>query len=217
MNKLVNISSENEDTIIRDTSLLKKISAGEAVEDSQKFEAQISFRPFCKMIFATNKMLQFADSSDALRRRMRVISFNQRFEGVNKDIDLDKKLLQELPGIFNWAVEGYKCLDKRGALLPESDFMKEAADDLRKHTSSVFAFVEDKCTVSSTKSTTRASLFEEYQVFCRNNGFACFSSGKFLHELKRAVPSIEAPDEKSDFMGKRTRKVYGISMVADDF
>jgi len=64
-------------------------------------------------------------------RRILVIEFPRTFSEEEMDRDLEGKLIGELSGIFNWALEGYKRLKKRDFKLTESRSMKRMKQDYR--------------------------------------------------------------------------------------
>src|SRR5690606_9330543 len=96
---------------------LKQISSGEPVQACYKGKDHIIFRPRAKLIFCCNGQLRASDTSDGLARRLSIIDFPCKFVDFpdpsdpyqrTKDVQLEPKLLAELPGIFNWAYQGYK-------------------------------------------------------------------------------------------------------------
>jgi putative DNA primase/helicase len=66
-----------------------------------------------RFTIACNVIPEFKDSSDALMKRIILLSFRQSFCG-REDIDLEKRLLGELPGILRWAIDGWHRLQQRG-------------------------------------------------------------------------------------------------------
>jgi putative DNA primase/helicase len=59
------------------------------------------------------------------------------------DRDLEGKLIGELSGIFNWALEGYRRLRQKSFRLEESQSMKLTKQDYRSEMDSVRAFASD--------------------------------------------------------------------------
>lgn len=52
-------------------------------------------------------------------RRIHVIEFPRKFAEHEMDVELTEKLMGELSGIFNWALEGYKRLDGQKFIFSE--------------------------------------------------------------------------------------------------
>ena len=54
------------------------------------------------------------------QRRIHVIEFPRKFAEHEMDVELTEKLMAELSGIFNWALEGYKRLGGQKFIFSES-------------------------------------------------------------------------------------------------
>jgi putative DNA primase/helicase len=66
-----------------------------------------------RVMFAGNEVPRFSDPSGAMANRLRIVRFTQSFAG-REDSGLTGRLLTELPGIFNWALEGLDRLADSG-------------------------------------------------------------------------------------------------------
>jgi hypothetical protein len=66
-----------------------------------------------RIVILANEQPVFHDPSRALQRRLLTLRTTRSFGG-KEDIALTDKLLKELPGILNWAIEGWKRLHSRG-------------------------------------------------------------------------------------------------------
>lgn len=212
--KLLNIGTENENRVIRDTSTLKKLVSGdEDVIGERKFKDPSSFLPTCKFIFSSNHMFKFADTTEGLRRRLRAIQFNQSFKDEKRDLELTDKLLLELPGILNWAVEGYQRLQANNGKFTESTPMAAAAGGIIEMSSSVVMFVNAVCEVGNlNEDVPRGELYWEYTEFCKIEKLRVLGQRQFLEDLKRFYPAIQTPQEQVRRYGKRDRLVLGIRL-----
>lgn len=128
--KLVAIQSEMDaDTLLPDGKL-KAMASGEPLVGKLLYENKFTFQPHATLILTGNNLPRTRDKSAGFWRRTVVIPFHARFveqptgrtgEKI-ADPDLDQQLLQELPGIFNWAYHGLQRLrDNQWRLtVPES-------------------------------------------------------------------------------------------------
>jgi putative DNA primase/helicase len=90
----------------------------------------------------------------------------------------------ELPGVFNWILDGLN------RLLEQGDFSKCAAainaiETYRKESDSVALFLDDGCFKPSIYD--RLSLLDfytKYKDFCKDSNYACCSSKVFSTRLK---------------------------------
>ena len=88
------------------------------------------------------------------------------------DRDLEGKLIRELSGIFNWALEGYRRLREKNFRLEESQSMKLTKQDYRSEMDSVRAFAS-QCLIKTKDLRDRlkfGSTYEMYVAFCQSDG-----------------------------------------------
>ena len=93
--------------------MLKKISGGDILSVERKFKEPFQFRPYVKMVMASNSEPYTSDAGDWLIRRLQIIEFNQSFIG-REDFSLEDTLKKSSNYIFWWAIEGLKRLIVRG-------------------------------------------------------------------------------------------------------
>lgn len=164
---------------------LKKLVSGESLTINMKFKDQFKFTPQAKFIFAVNTMPRVDDSSTATERRMNVVQFNNNFRD-NPDIMLrfaDGKLAQELPGILNWMLEGYRSLIKAGAFEKTRE-QGQALSEYREENSSVDGFIGECLTFDDRTLETTQKLYGEYKEYCSKDGRKYKSMIAFTKEMK---------------------------------
>ena len=86
-------------------------STGDRID--RKFLSAWTGRLPTRFLIFTNELPRLADASGALANRFIVLTMQNSFLG-NEDPGLTSRLLRELPGILNWAREGYLRLQERG-------------------------------------------------------------------------------------------------------
>ena len=184
-NKLVNYSTEINGKF--DVSLFKKLVSGEPVESCRKFEQPFTMTRYAKLIFNSNELPQSVEHSDAYFRRFLIVPFDVKITEEQKDVDLARKIIDdELPGIFNWVLEGLNRLIKQREFSP-----CEASDNILKQyrleTNSVQMFLEDNnYKPSKNGSYIKLSvLFADYQTYCVGEGRRPFNKTNFREQLKR--------------------------------
>ncbi len=109
----VNICEEI--TVSRDDSrmpayidMLKNISGGGFVHCEKKGKTPTRGEARAQLIFASNKFPYFGDMSDGLRRRLVFIPFTQSFKGREDSTLAERIIAEEMPGVLNWMLEGYR-------------------------------------------------------------------------------------------------------------
>jgi putative DNA primase/helicase len=95
---------------------------------------------------------------------------------------LKRKLLDELPGIFNWALEGLPRLEQRG-LFAIPEVCKVESQQVRDENDTEAAFVAAWCDRDS--STKSSDLYLAYKTWCKRNGFSPKSSTSVARDWRR--------------------------------
>jgi len=167
-NKLVNISAEmNNKTPISEISL-KAITSGDSMTAEEKFKPPFTFRPFARLIGATNTLPKLDDLSGGFERRAIILTFNRVFKEDEQDRYLEENLRKELPGILSWAVEGLKrLLENDSFTIPRSS--KEALGQYLFNSDPILQFVEDKM-IRDEKGEIPGVIFRAYQNWAIQNG-----------------------------------------------
>jgi len=114
-----------------------------------------------------------------------------------QDPDLEAKLLEELPGILNWVLEGLRDYHQQGLAPPEE--VTKATAAYRKENDSLQAFIGECCLVGEGYSLKNSILFGEYRAFCQDSGHEPLSQKKFTEEL-RGAPGISQARDRVDGM-----------------
>ena len=140
--KLVNISSEMSAQSTVADGYLKQIVSGDSIEAERKFQTPFSFKPYVRLIGATNALPALLDHSDGFFRRAIILTFNRRFAESEQDRTLGIRLREELPGIFVWAVNGLQRLLARDRFdIPPSS--EQALSQYRIESNPVQQFAEE--------------------------------------------------------------------------
>lgn len=84
------------------------------------------------LVFAMNEMPRFYDTSDAFFRRLLPIRFDVVIPPDRQDRHLVSRIVaSDLPGVFNWVVEGRNRLVRRGGEFSRSEAVVAYAKELR--------------------------------------------------------------------------------------
>lgn len=103
------------------------------------------------------------DFSDALFRRARILTFNNKFEGENCDPLLKEKLIDELPGILNLALQAVASVFDCGEFTTPAS-MSAAVEEWRLEADQVRQFIQDRCQLAEGK-TEKGRLFQSYELW----------------------------------------------------
>ena len=73
-----------------------------------------------------------------------MIEFPRKFAEHEMDVELTEKLMAELSGIFNWALEGYKRLGGQKFIFSESPTMCKSKKQYQQQSNSALEFIDMK-------------------------------------------------------------------------
>jgi putative DNA primase/helicase len=110
-----------------------------------------------------------------------VIEFPRKFDEHEMDVELTEKLMGELSGIFNWALEGYRRLDGQKFIFSESPAMFRSKKQYQQQSNSALDFI-DNCLKDAKPEDSAAfkDLYDCYSGFCTTEGNKkCFPKKEF--------------------------------------
>ncbi|AJW45535.1 hypothetical protein TK49_12985 [Ralstonia mannitolilytica] len=182
--KLVNIAGEMAADAMINDGFIKAIVAGDAIEAARKFKPSFSFRPFVRLMAATNNLPRTNDLSHGFFRRTIILQFNRQFSASEQNPNLTQELMEELPGILNWAVEGLRRLrrQQRFTIPPSSE---EALATYRAEANPVQLFAEE-CLVPAPngRGMRTRDVYPLYAQWCRRYGYQPRNDSTFGKALK---------------------------------
>lgn len=178
VNVLLNYSSEKGADL--DPDILKLLTSREPIQAREPYGSSFTVFIKAKFIINANELSRITEQTEAFFRRQLVIPFNEKISDAEKDIHLaDKIIKSELPGIFNWLLQGLKRLSEQ-QMFTQSETIEKAVSDYKKQSDSVALFVEDKKYIKSvTKKEAVADLYTAYKSFCSDDGYKAVSKHKF--------------------------------------
>lgn len=108
--------------------VFRRIASGETLDARPIGKEPVQITPVCKLWWAQNAQPNVHDTSDGFWRRLKLLPFRRQFTEAEKDIDLPAKLLAELPGILNWALDGLRRLRTVGTFTASKQATAAAAE-----------------------------------------------------------------------------------------
>lgn len=190
--KLVNISSEMNANATLADGYLKSIVSGDRIAAERKYQDPFSFKPFVRLIGATNHLPRLQDLSEGFFRRAIILSFNRKFTDEDKDPELETRLTAELPGILTWAVEGLKELRLSGRfVIPPSSI--EALQQYKIESDPVALFAGSCLQFNNDERMSPSEIYEGYKNWAKINGYSTFNIGNFGKRLAAIGPEYSRP------------------------
>jgi putative DNA primase/helicase len=137
-----------------------------------------------RFVLLTNILPGIVDSGGAVGSRFVVLKFTQSFFG-REDPQLTSKLMKELPGILNWALDGLAGLLARGAFIQPATGLA-AVDELKRKTTPLLGFIEDELIFSSDDEAyvAKDTVYARYKTWCGEEGMKFVAQkNNFFSEL----------------------------------
>jgi putative DNA primase/helicase len=165
------------------------ISGEDTLTVDRKFLPSVTMKLPTRFMFLTNELPRMSDASGALAGRFVILRLTHSSYG-QEDTTLTEQLMQELPGILQWAIEGLKRLRKRGRFVqPQS--VADAVQEMEDLSSPVGAFVRDCCVLGPDQRVWVDDLYKAWKDWCHADGrIAVTTKQTFGRDLAAAVPGL---------------------------
>ena len=149
-------------------STVKMLTGGEKIMARRMREDFWEFNPTHKLLLCTNHRPIIAGTDHGIWRRLLLIPFVQRFDGVRQDKQLPAKLKAERSGILAWAVRG--CLEwQRIGLSPPAN-VTEATEKYRSSEDITGRFLSDCCVMGKAYGVKFSELYERFEQWANDTG-----------------------------------------------
>lgn len=193
--------------------LMKSFISGDRMFFDRKGIGGMNCAPTARLMLACNNLPRFADRSQGIWRRMLDMPWKKPIEESKRVFGMDTvpwwQESGELPGMFNWALEGLARLQKQRGFT-RSSAMDLALAKYKKEMNPARAFLDEAC--EPAEATGRVFSKELYQLYCKwckesghNHPLADMQFGK---EVKRSFPQSSRERES---IGERQFYYRGIA------
>jgi P4 family phage/plasmid primase-like protien len=184
---LANIAEETPTDEIN-AEVFKTLVGGGQVVASHKGYDEYSFQCNARFIFACNDMPVFKDKSVGLEDRLVFIPFSRYIREEDRDTRIVEKLLAELPGILNWAIDGAKTIFKERRL-PTYEATNRIKETYKEETDPLYAWVKENIAFENDESLfeTIEYIYTKYQYSSTTAGNKPYSKINFSRRLKKMM------------------------------
>ena len=184
---------------------LLSISGEDTLTVNRKYRDQWTGKLPSRLHVISNELPHLGDASTAVVGRIVLLPLSRSWLG-KEDHELEPRLLNELTGILNWALDGLIRLTvangNRFTRLPSS---AEAIDQMRDLASPVAAFTREECEPGPYEIEVE-TLYGAYKIWAENNGHSRKSKQVFGRDLHAAHPAIKRPEQRGT--GSARYRVY---------
>lgn len=186
--------------------ILKTISEAKEVTGEEKYKPPFNFTVRTVPVLLCNNIPSLADLSHGMLRRLQVIPFDRTFTDDDKDTTLfDRIWTNELPGVLNRALRGYRRLIQRKSNFSLPDTVKKATTSWMGQANPLPAFIEERCVKGVSERHWMQDLYAAYTAWAQQAGYT----------LIQSKPSFSRNLEHLGFRcshGNRGQRIHGLAL-----
>jgi|ERR1039458_1492812 putative DNA primase/helicase len=209
--KLANVSDDTRQEKILETNNVKSIISGNPISVEAKFRTSVTYKPFCKLVFASNHRLTSSDDTLGFVRRIMHIPLDRTFaKDPKKEVELQAMWddPQEQSGVFNKIRERLAKTCEEGFIIPEG------AETLVNSYDPISQDIEQWLRINVGEDVnSKISCREFYCVFwvCAETSISRERVGRYLAQL---FPTITKSRPRVN--GIQTPHFMGIRFISDE-
>jgi len=179
-----NIFPDLESRALKSTGAFMSLVGGDKIGLAQTHKDPISWYPSTKLIFSCNNIPGTYNKTLAYYRRWLPLEFSKQTPKDKIDNKLKERLLKELPGILNWALDGLKRLIQQDKFTfnPTDEEIK---DIYEKHSDSIASFILNCIDCEHDEGAlTKREVYADYIKYCKANNLNQENQIKFGRVFK---------------------------------
>lgn len=175
--------AESENGGKLDESVIKQYTGGESITARELYQSAITYVPQFTLWLSCNDLPAVRDKSLFASDRLRIIEFNRHFSQEEQDKSLKTYFESEpaMMGIFTWLLAGYARYCKDGLSMPAS--MQMVVNQYERDNDVIMQYLDERTERSDGASTRAKSLYEDYKLWAKSNGYYVMSVKKFNSEM----------------------------------
>lgn len=215
-NKVLNIGSEVDASSAAEgaQNLKVLVSAKDLLEVNPKNKDNYVLRKTLqpKMAFSGNKK-PTGGIDNGIFRRMLMIRFDEKIKDDEKIYNISERFIDEMDGIFNWAIEGLSRLIKNKKFTRSAKMLADI-DEYKDEQNPMRVFVREQIIHDADSKIEKSDLYKAYETWARQRGHQPLSNTRFFSAFKQeCLYSGIKVDESKPSGGKRV--ITGISIEKD--
>ena len=172
-----------------DEAIVKLLVDSGVIQARRIYSEPTSYQPCCTPILVTNYPPHIS-ADYSINRRLMFVPFEHKIPESDRDPLFRQKYLEpELPGIFNWALEGCKDYLENG-LNPPEEIIKATKDYIFDN-DKISQFFNECCIESPHSKVESQKLYKLFVDWCAARGCQHFSQKRMNQELRNHDFEVE--------------------------
>ncbi|MER6132611.1 phage/plasmid primase, P4 family [Streptomyces sp. NPDC001815] len=188
---------------------LLTISGDDTIDIDRKYREPWTGRVPSRLMILSNELPHFGDSSGVIANRFVLLSTRMSWLG-KEDPTLTDRLIAEMPGILNWALDGLARLQRNGRIT-EPPSSREAITTIRDTASPTSAFIRERCTTGPACTVAVDDLWNVWRDWTEDNGVRAGTKQVFGRNLLSVVPQLNRTRPRAP-SGERIATYHGIAL-----
>lgn len=193
--------SEMEQKLTINASLTKQLTGNSSITARFLHQNSFDFRMQAKIFIDTNHLPNVNDQTLFESGRIKIIPFNRHFEDHEQDKTLKFTLTDpdNLSGILNWCIEGYRMFKAEG--LEEPEDVKNATAQYRQDSDRISQFMTQCLKPEKGSELKPSAIYNRYKDWCTENGYKYEGAQNFYKRLSLAYLIIKRRPWKQETTG----------------
>lgn len=190
--KIANFSEETSPEELSDSGPFKNLTGDGELLAQKKYGDPYSFRNRAKLIMTYNEVPMLKDLSPGMLSRPIIIPWKKDLtDSAIQDKNLGKKLMAELPGIFNFALAGWERLEAQGDFT-KSEKSQLEMEEIRSSSCSAAQWLYETISFAAEKEWERMERIKPrqlYEAYKQTVGQYAYAEQKFYKRIN-AIPDV---------------------------
>ena len=190
--KLVNVIDDIQTGDRVAEGIFKSWVSGQTVQVDRKNRSAIACIPTARVSGNTNDRPRFHDRSEGIWRRIMLIELDHRVPDEEMIAGMDKPTWwsdgpekADMPGLFNWALEGLLRLKKQGGF-SDVECLRTAREEYRRENNPAQEFLADHVELGTDEDWIESEmLYRDYSEWSQKNGYKPLGARMLGREVAR--------------------------------
>jgi putative DNA primase/helicase len=191
--KLANLVEETPAQATVDAESFKTAVGGGKLQASYKGVDEFFMDVFCRFIFSCNDFPRFKDNSHGMNRRLLMVPFEMELEEEEYDYGLEGRIIEnEMAGVLNWAISGYKMFVENGYKIPEPQAAKKLRHQYMLEADTILRWIDDCICYDPQEQIgwTATEFYNRYRTWCDIEQIPQTGKQRFIRKIGKYIKSV---------------------------
>lgn len=161
---IANFSEETSPQELADSGPFKNLTGDGDMTVQKKFGDPYTYRNRAKLIMTYNQIPDLKDLSAGMLSRPIIIPFRKIISEAEQDRNIKQKLFAELPGIFNFALRGWKRLERQNGFT-KSELSQLALQAIKQESCNVYQWVDQFIDFVGSEPNNPSRIFKPHELY----------------------------------------------------